>query len=176
MLKIRRCTRIYLATVAGAVGLLFHSAIFAANPEPVVAEVEFVDPITITEVTALRYGFLDANLANAETVVIATNSAVTDAGGNILGGTQAAANVAVTATAAQAITILVDTVVDGTGYALGTFLCAYDGGTITACDGAGYSETSVASATLLIGATLTGDGLAAVGVANGSFNVTVSYQ
>lgn len=148
----------------------------AANPESVNAEVEFVSPITITENNALQYGLLDVNMANAETVVIGTDDSVTDAGSNVMGGSQAAADLTVAATAAQSITILVDSVSSGSGYALGTFLCSYNGGTDTACDGGGMSATSVASAVLEIGATLTGDGLASVGVANGSFNVTVSYQ
>ena len=34
------------------------------------------------------------------------------------------------------------------GYTLATFMCNYDGaGVDTACDGTGYSETTVASAT-----------------------------
>lgn len=148
----------------------------AANPESVTAEVEFVAPITITENNALQYGLLDVNMANAETVVVGTDDSVTDAGSNVLGGTQAAADLTVAATAAQSITILVDNVSSGSGYALGTFLCSYDGGADTACDGGGMSATSVASAVLEIGATLTGDGTATVGAANGSFDVTVSYQ
>jgi len=148
----------------------------AANPEPVTVEVEFVDPITITENNALQFGLLDQNLANLETIVIAPNSAVTDAAGRVLGGTQAASDLTVVSTAAQAITILVDNVVNGTGYTLGNIVCSYNGGADTACDGAGMSATSVASATLLIGTTMTGDGGSVTGVANGSFDVTLSYQ
>ncbi len=40
----------------------------------------------------------------------------------------------------------------------------------------GYSETSVASATLLVGVTLTGDGTAVAGAADGSFEVIVIHQ
>ena len=43
-------------------------------------------------------------------------------------------------------------------------------------DGAGYTATAVASATLKIGATLTGDNTATAGNADGSFDVTVTYQ
>ena len=44
------------------------------------------------------------------------------------------------------------------------------------CDGGGYGETSVASAVLSIGATITANDLAVPGVDNGSFDVTISYQ
>ena len=156
-------------------GVFSLDSAYAANPEPVTAEVEFVDPVTITENNALQFGLLDQNLASLETVVIAPNSAVTDVGSNVVGGTQAASNLTVASTAAQSITITVGSIVSGTGYALATFLCSYNAGANTACDGAGMSATSVASATLLIGATLTGDGLSVPGAANGSFNVTVTY-
>ena len=156
-------------------GLLSYGAIFAANPEPVVVQVTFVDPITITEVNALQFGLLDQNLAVSETVVIIPGGGFTDSASRVLGGTQAAANLTVTATALQAITIDVTEVTEGAGYTLGTYVCNYDGGTDTACEG-GYAETSVASATLLVGVTLTGDGSAVPGAADGSIDVTIFYQ
>ncbi len=163
--------------VASAVAmLLVMGTAGAANPESVTAEVEFVDPITVTENNALQYGLLDRNLASLETVIIGTNGTVTDAAGRVQGGTQAAANLTVTATAAESITILVDNIVNGTGYALSGFTCDYNTAAASgACGGGGLSATSAATATLLIGATLTGDGLSAVGAANGSFDVTVTY-
>ena len=167
----------FLATWGSALlGLLLATGADAANPEPVTVEVEFVDSITITEDSELKFGLLDQNLALGETVVIATDDSVTDASSRVVGGMQTAADLTVTATASQSITILVDTIVSGAGYTLATFICKYDTGADTACDGAGYSATTVANATLKVGVTLTGDGLAVVGVANGSFDVTVSYQ
>ena len=155
-------------------GLMPVTVADAANPEPVTVGMSFLDPVTITEVSALQYGILDQTL-NTETIIIAPNSAVSGTGtALILGGTQAAANLTVTATASQTLTILVDGIVNGTGYALTAFVCKYNNGTDTACNS--YTPTSIASATLLIGATLTGDNLAVAGVANGSFNVTVAYQ
>ena len=167
--------RIVIAsTVASALVL---SSANAANPEPVTAEVTFVDPITISETNALQFGLLDQNLADAETIVIATDGTVTDATSRVQGGSQAAANLTVGASAGQGITILVDNVTNGTGYTLGSFQCDYnDGSASGACDGSGLSASAVSSATLLIGATLTGDGLAAAGAADGSFDVTVTYQ
>lgn len=161
-----------------AAGMLVAGSVYAANPEPVTVEVEFVAPVTITETNALQYGLLDVTMANLETVVIAPGGGVTDAAGNILGGTQAPATFTVTATGSQAIDILVDNIVANTGYSLGGFNCIYDGGASTGCDGGGYSTTSAAagSATLEVGATLTGDGAAAAGAQNGSFDVTISYQ
>jgi hypothetical protein len=157
-------------------GLALTGSANAANPESVTAEVEFVAPVTITENNALQYGLLDVNMVNLEAIVIAPNGAVADPASRVLGGTQAAANLTVTATGGEAITLLVDNVANNTGYGLASFMCNYNAGADTACDGAGYSETSVASATMTIGATLTGNGLATPGVFNGSFDVTVTYQ
>jgi len=157
-------------------GLMPVTVADAANPEPVTVGMSFLDPITITENESLRFGLLDVNMANLETVVIAPNDFLTDAGGNVLGGTQAAADLTVTATASQSITILVDNVGTATGYALGTWMCKYGAGSDTACDGAGYSETSATSAVLLVGVTLTGNGNAVAGADNTTFDVTVTYQ
>lgn len=83
-----------------------------------------------------------------------------------------AANFTVPTTSAQAITILVDAIVDGTEYELGSVQCEYnaDADTATACNSAGMSAISAASANLL------GDGLAATEGANISFDVTVAYH
>ncbi len=173
----RTLTKTLTISLLGGLSLLPSHSTFAANPESVVAEVEFVAPITITETNALQFGLLDVNLANAETVVIGSDSAVTDAASRVLGGTQAAASLTVGATATQSISILVDNIADGTGYALSAFQCDYNAGASAgACSASSLSATSIASGTLLVGATLTGDGLAAAGAQNGSFDVTVSYQ
>ncbi len=167
--------RRFLASTGAFAALLMVNAAQAAV-ENVTAEAEFVAPVTIVENNALQFGLLDVNMANLETIVIGTDDAVTDAGSNVLGGSQAAADLTVTATAGHTITILVDTVVNGSGYALATFLCSYNGGADSACDGGGYTVTSVASGIIEIGATMTGDGLATAGAANGSFNLTINYQ
>ena len=158
-------------------GLMPVTVADAANPEPVTVDMTFLDPVTITENESLRFGLLDVNMANLETVVIAPNDSLTDAGGNVLGGTQAAADLTVTATASQSITILVDNVSTATGYVLETWICHYDtAGPDSACDGSGYTETSVGSAILTICATLKGNGSAVVGTDNVTFDVTVTYQ
>ena len=158
------------------IGLIPAIVADAANPESVTVDMAFLDPVTITENESLRFGLLDVNMANLETVVIAPNDSLTDAGGNVLGGMQAAADLTVTATASQSITILVDNVSTATGYALATWMCKYGTGSDTACDGSGYSETSATSAVLLIGVTLTGNGNAVAGADNSTFDVTVTYQ
>lgn len=165
-----------LLIVAGLTAPLTN--LLAANPENVAAEVTFVDPITITENNALQFGLVSTALANLETISVGTDGATTDVSGRLVNTSQAASDLTVGATAATALTVVVDTIVNGQGYALGAFLCDYNAGASAgACDGAGLSvATSIASATLLIGATITGDGLDVAGAANGSFNVTVSYQ
>ncbi len=162
--------------LAGELFVLGAAQFASAAVENVPAEATFVVPVSLVENNALQFGLLDVGFANTETIIIGTNDGLTDAGSNVLGGAQAAADLTVTASAGQTITILVDTVVNGTGYALATFLCSYDGGADTACDGAGYTATSVASGVIEVGATMTGDGTAVAGNADGSFNITVNYQ
>ena len=157
-------------------GLLLPGGFAAANPVTVPVQVTFVDPIAISETSALQFGSLDQNLANSESVSIAPDSTVTDPAGRVEGGPQAAASLTISATPGQAITIQVGSVAPGAGYSLTGFSCNYNSGTDAACDGSGYSETSAASGTLNVGATLTGDGTAVAGPADGSFEVTVTYQ
>ena len=167
--------RIPCVTVA-VMGLSFASGVPAANPETVPVRVSFVDPIAISELNALEFGSLDQNLATSESVTVAPDSTVTDPADRVEAGPQAAASLTITATPGRAVTIQVDSVAPGAGYSLSDFSCNYNSGTDAACDGAGYSETSAASGTLNVGATLTGNGTATAGAADGSFEVTVTYQ
>jgi hypothetical protein len=168
------------AVIAGsAVMGLTLATVTNAEVEPVTAEVEWIAPITISApVPNLQFGLLDVNMANGHTVAISAENptTVTDANGNVVGGTQSAAEMTVTATASQTLSIQVGNITNNTGYTLGSFMCKYDTGSPTACQAAPHTPTSVASATLLVGATLTGDGAAVAGVRNGSFDVTVLYQ
>lgn len=162
---------------AAPTGPLRPPAADAANPESVTVDMKFLDPITITENNPLQFGLLDVNMTNNQTVTIAPDDSVTDTQNNVLGGTQAAAELTVTATASQSITILVDNVSTATGYVLQSWKCNYDAaGPDSNCDGSGYTEASVASATLLIGATLKGNGSAVAGTDNSTFDVTITYQ
>ena len=159
-------------------GLMLTTAAYA-TVEPVTAEVTYVTAISFVENNALQFGLLDVAMANTETVIIAPGGGVTDASSNVVGGTQAAADLTVTATESQAITISIGNVSVATNYALGTWLCNYDGaGSDSACFG-GYSETTPAASTtapLLIGVTLTGNGAAVAGNDDSTFDVTVIYQ
>ncbi len=166
------CVTVTVAIMA----LLIPAGLWAANPETVAVRVTFVDPIAITEVNALQFGSLDQNLANFESVTIAPNSAVSDPANRVEGGPQAAASLTITTTPGKAITIQVDSVVTGAGYSLTDFRCNYNSGADVPCDGMGYSESSVASGTLLVGATLIGDGTAVAGAADGSLDVSIIYQ
>ncbi len=175
MARTSTCMKGLLAIPGSAlIGLMLATSADAANPEPVTVGMDFVDLITITETAALRYGIIDQAL-NLETIIIAPDSSESGTGTSLLlGGTRGAASLTVTASASLTLTILVDAIFPGTGYALSAFVCKYNNGTDTACNS--YTPTSVASATLLIGATLTGDNTAVPGAADGSFNVTVAYQ
>ena len=167
-----------LATIVGSalIGLMLATGVYA-EAEPVTAEVVFVTPVSITEVESLRFGLLDVTLASGEEVVIDPDDSVTDLSGKVAGGTQGAADLTITATASQGITITVDNPSVATGYTLDTWMCSYDGGTDTDCS-TGYGETSAAdgTATLLVGVTLTGNGSAALGDDDSTFDVTVLYQ
>ncbi len=140
------------------------------------AEVTFANPMGIGAVSALEFGSLNQNLADLESVTVAPDNTVTDPADRVEGGPQAAASLTVAATPGMPITILVDEVIPGAGYSLTNFRCNYNTASDTACDGPGYSETSIADGTLFVGVTLIGNGNAAAGVADGSFAVTISYQ
>ncbi len=169
----------FLAILGSALMGLMLATVARAAVENVVAQVTFGDPVAISEVASLRFGLLDQNLANLETITISADNpaTVTDPAGRILiTGAQAAADLTVTAAASQTLSIQVSTILPNTGYTLGSFTCNYNSDADTACQAAPYTPTSVASATLWVGATLTGDGTAVPGVVNGSFDVTVTYQ
>jgi hypothetical protein len=149
----------------------------AANPENVVAQVKFADPITIVEDSPMQFGVLDVNLANTETIILAPDDGVTGTGtARIFGIAPLAADLTITASASVGINILVDNVTTGTGYGLTVWKCEYDVQAETACDGTGWNVTSVASGALRVGVTLTGDGTAVAGDQDGTFDVTVTYQ
>ena len=161
------------------IGLMLATSVDAANPEPIVVQVAFVAPITITETNPLQFGALDVAMGLTETVIIAPDGSVTDGSANVIGGTQAAATANVVATPGRAINILVDTVTTGTGYTLHTWMCDYDGDIAGggACDVGGLSETSVAgSIEVRVGVTLESDAAPVVGDQDGGFELTVAYE
>ncbi len=173
----------FLAIVGCAfAGLLTFSTAQAANPETVTVEVAFVDPILIGTNVNLRFGALDVNMALNDTVTIAPGGGVSESTPNIVSPLAALgpADLTVDATPLLPINILVDGETSGGGaYSLGGFQCEYNGGGAAACDlGAGGLDipSTIASATLFVGATLTGAGAATAGTFNGSVDVTVTYQ
>ncbi len=166
----------FLAILGSALMGLTLATVADAAVETVTAEVEFATPVSIGAVTALQFGVLDVGLLSTESIIIAPDSGVTGDTGRIAGGTQAAADLTIDASAGPTLTILVDNIVNaGGGYTLGSFVCNYNTGSDTTCNS--YTPTLVLSASLLIGATLTGTVAgASVGTFNGSFDVTVLYQ
>ena len=168
----------FLAIIGSALMGLMFATVADAAVETVTAEVEFATPVSIAPVNQLQFGILDVGLLGSESITIAPDDTVTGDTGRVTGGTQAAADLTITATALVTLTIVVGNIVNNTGYTLGTFMCNYDGaGSDTACDGAGYTDSAAgATGTLLIGATLSGTGGAGAGTFNGSFDVTVLYQ
>jgi hypothetical protein len=163
------------AAIAGSalLGTMLATVAYAAKTT-VTAEVEFATPVSIGAVTALKFGILDVGLLGSESITIGTDDVPTGDIARITGGIQAAADLAITATAGPTLTILVDNIVNNTGYTLGAFVCKYAAEADTTCNS--YLPTAVASTSLLIGATLSGTGGAGVGTFNGAFDVTVLYQ
>ncbi len=169
----------YVAVMA----LWLPAASLAASSVTVRVQVNFVDPVAISEVSALQFGSLSQPLADQESVTVASTGTMSNPADHVMGGAktvvrgapQAAAKLTVKAAPRQSITILVDGASPGAGYSLTDFRCSYNGGSDTACDGAGHTETSVASGTLLVGATLIGDSTAVAGAAGRSFDVTITY-
>ncbi len=171
--------RKYLLGASGAalIGLMLATSVDAANPEPIVVQVAFVAPITITETNPLEFGALDVAMGIGEQVIIGPDNSLTDLAANVIGGVQAAATANVVATPGRAINILVDTVTDGAGYFLTAWMCDYDLGADGACDGAGLSETSAAGIRVVrVGVTLESDVAPVAGDQDGSFNLTVAYE
>jgi hypothetical protein len=160
------------------VGTMLATVANAANPEPVTAEVTFATAITIVENNPLQIGVLDVGMAVSDTVTINTDDTWSESASNVIGGTQAAADLTITATASTGITILADNVQNATYYTLGTWLCSYAGGADTACGGTGYDVTSDASgsAVVEVGVTLTALGGAVAGNDDATFDITVTYQ
>ncbi len=158
------------------VGLMLATAAYAAV-ESVTAEVTFAGPISMVAVNQLQFGVIDEAL-NLEVITIDTADGVSGTGLPLMiQGTPLAADLTITATAGPTLSILVDAIVPGAGYTLTVFRCKYAAEAEADCDVGGYTATAVgASATLKIGATLTGDNTATAGNADGSFNVTVVYQ
>jgi hypothetical protein len=143
-----------------------------------VVEVTFVDPFGISAASDLLIGAPDQVATNLRNEAVASDGVQ---GGNKAAvnaaGPQVPASLTVTAAPHQPISIVVDDIVPGEGYSLSNFRCNYNAGDDTACDGSGYSETSVGNGVLLVAATLTGDGTRVSGAAvEGSFAVTISYQ
>lgn len=142
------------------------------------SQVTFVEPTAIGAINDLKIGIPGQNLTAVNTVTVAPDSAE---GGTKRGGAkkdipQTAASLSVASAPGKSITIAVDKVVAGDGISLADFRCNYNARGDTACDGHGYSETSVAKGTLMVGVTLIGQSQAMVGSAIGSFDVTISYQ
>ena len=147
--------------------------------EVVEAEVTFVDPFGIGGVSDLTISATEQIAASSRTLTVSPDSV----GGGDKSATRTAkddpqipAELTIRAAPYQPITITVDEVVDGAGYSLSDFRCNYNAGPDTPCDGSGFTETSVSYGTLLVGATLTGDGTRVAGGADGRFEVTISYQ
>jgi len=161
-----------------AAPLLFSSQLYAANPEPVAVEVEFVTPITIVENNTLKFGLLSTAIVNTNVVTVAFNDGVTDASTVVVGGTQEAGQVTIGANVGTAATLTVSETGTSTSYDLTAFSCRYDstGTDVDGDCGAGLAVTTVASAVTLIGATLTANASPGAGTDDTILEITMTYD
>lgn len=141
------------------------------------AEITFANPAGIGSVSDLKFGLPGRSLPDAESVVVAPDGGEGGSKGDTGGlGPQSAAALTVSVAPGQPVSIRVDEVVTDPGISLADFRCAYNAGGDRACDGGGYTETKVGRGTLHVGVTVTGIDTLVAGTANGSFDVTISYQ
>lgn len=153
------------------------NALLMADVVEVDVEVAFIAPTGIGEINRMRLDSSYADLAeNSQVTVTPANAMGGGKATNALPETNTAASLSVRAAPGQLITIQVDDVVAADGYTLADFRCNYNSGNETPCDGAGYSEISVADGTLMVGATLIAEATGVSAPADGSFAVTISYQ
>lgn len=141
------------------------------------AEVTFVNPTGVGEINDLQIGRADLDLLFSAQVTVPPDDGLGGAKvADVKPGMKTAATLSVRAAPGQPITIYVDEINAGDGYSLQDFRCNYNAGNDAACDGDGFSEVSVASGTLFVGATLTAKSSSMSGPGNGSFDVTITYQ
>ncbi len=145
--------------------------------ELVEAKVTFVDPTGIGEINDMLIGRSNTELLFNEQITVPAN---VGQGGTkidaVKPGMKTAASLSVRAAPGQPITIYVDEVNAGDGYALQDFRCNYNARDDVACDGSGFSDTTVASGTLQVGATLIAKENGPAAPVDGSFAITISYQ
>ena len=144
------------------------------------ADVNFVDPIVLSNPVNLDFGDISTASAAAETFVVDTAGTMTaTVPANALGG-QAAGSIDI-----QAANALVDIDVDNISttnaavFTLGTPTCDYNGGGETACaNGDGYQVTpaDAATYTMNVGMTLTMTGAATAGALTETFDVNVNFN
>jgi len=165
-----------------AAPLLFSAQLYSATPESVAVNVTFVTAITIVEVNSLSFGLVDTTIANGQTLILDTADGLTGTGSaSQIGGTLGSGEVTIDGTAGVAATLLIDNIAaPGTGdYTMASFTCDYNtGGFSGACDGGGLAiTTTVASAPVLIGATLTmATGTPTTGVNDTTFEINMTYN
>lgn len=141
------------------------------------ARVTFVNPTGIGEINDLQIGTSNQDLLFSSRITVPPDDGLGGAKvADVKPGMQTAASLSVKAAPGQPITIYVDEVNAGDGYSLADFRCNYNAGDDVACDGDGFSEVSVESGTLLVGATLSATGNGLSGPVDGSFDITISYQ
>jgi hypothetical protein len=141
------------------------------------AKVTFVHPVGVGKINDMQIGMSDRDLLFSAQVTVPPDDWMGGAKiAAVKPSMKTAASLSVNAPPGQAITIYVDEVNAGDGYSLADFRCNYNAGDEAACDGTGFSDISVASGTLVVGATLVAKDTGMSGPGTGSFDITISYQ
>ena len=168
----------------GAVAFVLFTAdtskLSANDVEPITVSVRFILPATLSpDDPNLDFGKLTENMQAGDTITIGPDGSLTDSVSRRLSTEPPKpAMLALDTNTEVSVNIKISNVASGTGYSLSNFMCNYDDGTATACDGIGMDTTTIDAAALIkVGATLTGDGNSSpAGPSNGSFDLTVSYN
>jgi hypothetical protein len=164
-----------IALVATAFTLFGVGAVYAATTT-VTATIKFVSDLTITQVAAPNFGYVQS--ATAGTYVLDTTGVVTPSGGGVTeGGPAAAGNYTIKGSASQAITINTSGYTASGASTPSAARCKYGGGSEVACTSVAGAAPTTSGTTLLIGLTVTTTNAGTDGTTNSpSFTLSVVYQ
>ncbi len=168
----------YLAL--GLLGSVLVSGGAYAATQSVTASVAFDSALTLSGLVNINFGTVQAGIVGASYTINATTGSVTPSNGGVIISTagETAGQLTVAGSTTQLVAVSTGSYVNNGGVTLSGATCSYNGGTATACDGAGLTGQVAAGAgkTLKLGVTATSDGTATAGTtATPSFTVTVVY-
>jgi hypothetical protein len=166
--------------VLGLLGSVLVSGGAYAASTSVTANMAFDSALSLSGLTNINFGTVQAGIVNATYTIAAATGVVTPGNGGVVISNvgQSAGQLTIAGSTTQTIAISTGGYIASNGVTLSAAMCAYNGGTATACDGTGLTGQTAAGAgkTLKLGVTATDAGTAAANsTATPSFTVTVVY-